>query len=141
MAFYGIGGGTIGTTSMVRGTWSTAHVHSTSDWSDIGQNDLAPGMYAIFFNFTPSPNSGDINNNDPDAYQIRVLYEGNTISGTPTAYESNPDLYQQTIAISYVIGWTSGTKTIKFQLRTTDADAGGIRGKLTVACSRIMDYA
>ena len=94
MAFYGIGGGTIGTTSMVRGTWSTAHVHSTSDWSDIGQNDLAPGMYAIFFNFTPSPNSGDINNNDPDAYQIRVLYDGNRF-GLGLHSSEDPLLFRQ----------------------------------------------
>ena len=140
MAYYGIGGGTIGTTSMVRATWSTAHVHSTSDWSDIGQNDLSPGMYAIFFNFTPSPNSGDINNSDPDAYEIRILYDGSAIGQTPTAYEDNPHLYQQTIAISYVIGWTSGTKTIKFQLRTPDSDAGGAKGGCYCTISRIMDY-
>tara|TARA_R100000231_G_scaffold32189_1_gene28232 strand:- start:248 stop:673 length:426 start_codon:yes stop_codon:yes gene_type:complete len=140
MAFYGIGGGTIGTTSMVRGSWSEAHVYATSDWSNIVSNDLAPGMYALFFNFTPSPNSGDINNGDPDAWQIRILYDGNTISATPTAYEANPHLYQQTICISYVIGWTSGTKTITFQLRTTDPDAGGAKGGCYCTISRIMDY-
>ena len=141
MAFYGIGGGTIGTTSMVRGTWTTAHVHSTSDWSDIVSNDLAPGTYAIFYNFTPSPNSGDINNGDPDAFEIRVLYDGNAISATPTGYEDNPHLYQQTICVSYVIGWTSGTKTITFQLRTTDPDAGGAKGGCYCTISRILNYA
>ena len=140
MAFYGIGGGTIGTTSVVRGLWTLINLHSTSDWADLASNDLAPGMYQLFLSMSPSTNGGDYNNSDPDQYQIRCLYDGNTIAATPTGYESAPHLYQQTISISFIIGWTSGTKTIKFQARTTDPDSGGLRGGAYCTISRIMDY-
>tara|TARA_R100001079_G_C4431624_1_gene144444 strand:- start:847 stop:1278 length:432 start_codon:yes stop_codon:yes gene_type:complete len=143
MALYGIGGGTIGTTSFVRSSWVTVNLHSTSDWYTAGTDTLAPGTYYITMSACPSTNSGDYNNSDPDQYQLRMEFDNTTVIGdTPTGYESAPHLHMQTIAgLSYVVGWTSGNKTIRFQARTTDADAGGFRGALFFSCSRILSYA
>jgi len=142
MALYGIGGGTIGTTSFVRSSWVTVNLHSTSDWYTAGSNTLTPGTYHIAMTACPSTASGDYNNSDPDQYQLRMEFDNTTVIGdTPTGYESAPHLYMQTIGISYVVGWTSGNKTIKFQARTTDPDAGGFRGALFFSCSRILSYA
>tara|TARA_R100000149_G_C5755926_1_gene63044 strand:+ start:38 stop:469 length:432 start_codon:yes stop_codon:yes gene_type:complete len=143
MALYGIGGGTIGTTSFVRSSWVTVNLHSTSDWYTAGSNTLSPGTYYITMTACPSTNAGDYNNTDPDQYQLRMEFDNTTVIGdTPTGYESAPHLHMQTIGgLSYVVGWTSGDKTIRFQARTTDADAGGFRGALFFSCSRILSYA
>lgn len=143
MALYGIGGGTIGTTSFVRSSWVAVNLHSTSDWYTAGTDTLAPGTYYITMSACPSTISGDYNNSDPDQYQLRMEFDNTTVIGdTPTGYESAPHLHMQTIAgLSYVVGWTSGNKTIRFQARTTDADAGGFRGALFFSCSRILSYA
>ena len=141
MAIYGIGGGTIATTSFVRSSWVAINLHSTSDWYTAGTNTLSPGMYHIHLTACPSTASGDYNNSDPDQYQLRFTLDDTTIGDTPTGYESAPHLYMQTISLNYVIGWTSGNKVLKFQARTTDADAGGFRGALSFSASRIMSYA
>ena len=143
MALYGIGGGTIGTTSFVRSSWVAINLHSTSDWYTAGSNTLTPGTYHLAMTACPSTNSGDYNNGDPDQYQLRMEFDNTTTIGdTPTGYESAPHLYQQTIAgLSYVVGWTSGNKTIRYQARTTDPDSGGFRGALLFTCSRILSYA
>ena len=140
MAFYGIGGGTIGTTSLIRSSWITINLHSTSDWYEGGNNTLGPGMYMVHLTVTPSANDSDYNNSDPDQYQLRMTLDGVVIGDTPTGYESAPHLYKKTISLNYVIGWTSGNKVLKFEARTTDPDSGGLRGAMQFSCSRIMAY-
>ena len=141
MAFYGIGGGTIATTSFVRSSWVTINLHSTSDWYLAGSNTLAAGMYHVHLTACPSTVGGDYNNSDPDQYQIRMRLDDTVIGDTPTGYESAPHLHQQTISLNYTIGWASGDKVLKFEARTTDSDAGGFRGALSFSASRIMSYA
>ena len=141
MAFYGIGGGTIATTSLVRAAHLDINAHSTSDWATAYTNNLAPGMYHVHICLSPSTHDGDANNGDADAYEFKCTLDGTTIGVVPLGKEDTPHTYKMTTTFSFVIGWTSGTKALKWEYRTTDADAGGIRGKLTVACSRIMDYA
>ena len=140
MAIFGIGGGTIGTTSLVRAAHADIHAHSTSNWATGYSNTLAAGTYHVHYCLTPSANAGDVNNNDPDAYELRCTLDGTVIGVVPVGTEAAPHTYQKTKSISFVIGWTSGSKTLNWDYRTTDPDSGGVRGKMTISCSRILSY-
>ena len=141
MALYGIGGGTIGTTSFIRSSWTEANLHSTTNWYTAGTDTLSPGTYHVAMAACPSTHTGDFNNSDPDGYQLRMTLDGTEIGITATGYENNPHLYMQTIPLNFTIGWTSGNKVLKYEARTNDADAGGFKGMLFFSCSRILSYA
>lgn len=147
MAFYGIGGGTIATNAsnpLIRFNHVDVSVGGTSSWQTAYTTSLGPGTYHINFSFTPSTNSGDYPNGDPDKYQFLMNLDGsgigNSSGGVVTGEEAPPHTHMMAASHSCVIGWNSGTKSLTWLYRTTDADAGGVRAKLTVSCSRIMGY-
>ena len=148
MAFYGIGGGSIatsgGSTPLIRFNHVDVSHGGDNSWQTAYTTSLGPGMYMIGICYSPSTSSGDYPNSDPDKYQILMNLDGsgigNTSGGLMTGEENPPHTYQMTTSFNCVIGWASGTKSLTWLYRTTDPDLGGVRGKLTVSCSRIMDY-
>ena len=147
MAFYGIGGGTIATNSsnpLIRFNHVDVSHGGNTSWQTAYTTSLGPGTYHISFCFSPSTNSGDYPNSDPDKYQFLMNLDGsgigNSSGGVITGEENPPHTYQMTASHSCVIGWASGTKSLTWLYRTTDADLGGVRAKITVSCSRIMGY-
>ena len=67
--------------------------------------------------------------------------EGWKVGETAYGFEGSPRTYYTAGSLTTVISWNSGAKTIASQYRTTDGDAGGMRGYLITQIAIIMEYA
>ena len=140
MPFWGVGGDYTGATP-TRSTRTDVSVGGNTNWQTAHSNSLNPGVYLVHVSYSPSSNSGDFPNSDPDHYEVRITLDGTQVGETAFGYENTPHTFQTGSSLAHVISWNSGAKTIASQYRTTDADAGGTRGYLITQISIIMEYA
>ena len=116
-------------------------VNSVSYANVVTVNNLDAGTYIAHFCITPSTDSGPYPNGDPDHWETRITLDGTQVGDTAYGYESAPRTYYTAGSLTTVISWRSGAKTIASQYRTTDGDAGGMRGYLITQIAIIMEYA
>ena len=140
MPFWGVGGDYTGA-SPTRSTRSDVSAGGSTNWQTAHSNALNPGVYLVHVSYSPSESDGDFPNSDPDHYETRITLDGTQVGDTAFGYESAPRTYYTAGSLTTVISWRSGAKTIASQYRTTDGDAGGMRGYLITQISIIMEYA
>ena len=140
MPFWGVGGDYTGS-SPTRSTRSDVSHGGNTNWQTAHSNSLNPGVYLVSVSYTPSNLDTDYPNNDPDHWETRITMNGTQVGDSAFGYESTPRTYFSAGSLTCVVSWTSGANTIASQYRTTDADAGGMRGYLITQISIIMEYA
>ena len=140
MPFWGVGGDYTGS-SPTRSTRNDVSHGGNTTWQTAHSNSLNPGVYLVHVSYTPSDSDGDYPNSDPDHWEVRITMNGTQVGDSAFGYESTPRTYFSAGSLAHVISWTSGANTIASQYRTTDADAGGMRGYLITQISIIMEYA
>ena len=138
MAIYGSQWGNISAAAQIRRAGFDISTASTS-WQTASTDSLVAGMYLASYSYSPSTDQGNYPNGDADTYEMRVTLGGTEQGATLFGNESSPLTYQQAAALT-VIFYNSGTNDCKFEYRTTDADAGGVRGYLRVNLARLMGY-
>lgn len=140
MPFWGVGGDYT-STSPTRSTLSDISHGGNTTFQTAHSNSLNPGVYLVSVSYTPSDDSSNYPNNDPDHWETRITLDGNQVGATAYGNESPPRTFMTAGSLTTVISWTSGAKTIASQYRTTDGDAGGIRGYILTQIATIMEYA
>ena len=140
MPFWGVGGDYT-STSPTRSTRADVSHGGNTNWQTAHSNSLNPGVYLVSVSYTPSQSDGEYPNSDPDHWETRITLDGAQVGTTAYGYESTPTTYKTAGSLTCVISWNSGAKTIASQYRTTDADAGGLRGYIISQISIIMEYA
>ena len=140
MPFWGVGGDYTGS-SPTRSTRTDVSHGGNTNWQTAHSNSLNPGVYLVHLSYLPSDDSGNYPNSDPDHYEVRFTVNGTQVGDTCYGFEGSPRTYYTGGSLSFVISWTSGANTIASQYRTTDADAGGMRGYLITNITIIMEYA
>jgi hypothetical protein len=138
MAIYGSQWGNISGAAQIRRAGFDISTASTS-WQDACSDSLVKGMYLASYSYSPSTDQGNYPNGDADTYEMRVTLDGTELGATLFGNESAPLTYQQASALT-VVFYNNATNTCKFQYRTTDADAGGVRGYLRLNLARLMGY-
>ena len=127
MPFWGVGGDFTGVTP-TRSTRSDVSHGGNTTFQTAHSNSLNPGVYLVSVSYSPSDNSSDYPNSDPDHWETRITLDGTQVGDTAYGFEGSPRTYYTGGSLSFVISWRSGASTIASQYRTTDADAGGMRG-------------
>ena len=140
MPFWGVGGDYTGTTP-TRSTRADISHGGNTNWQTAHSNSLNPGVYLVSVSYTPSETDSEYPNGDPDHWETRITLDSTQVGATAFGYESAPHTYKTAGSLTCVISWNSGAKTIATEYRTTDADAGGIRGYIISQISIIMEYA
>ena len=140
MPFWGVGGDYT-STSPTRSTRADVSHGGNTNFQTAHSNSLNPGVYLVSVSYTPADNDSDYPNSDPDHWETRITLDGTQVGTTAYGFEGSPRTYFTAGSLTTVISWTSGAKTIASQYRTTDADAGGMRGYLITQISIIMEYA
>ena len=140
MPFWGVGGDYTGTTP-TRSTRADISHGGNTNWQTAHSNSLNPGVYLVSVSYTPSETDSEYPNGDPDHWETRITLDSTQVGATAFRYESAPHTYKTAGSLTCVISWNSGAKTIASEYRTTDADAGGLRGYIITQISIIMEYA
>ena len=140
MPFWGVGGDFTGVTP-TRSTRSDVSHGGNTTFQTAHSNSLNPGVYLVSVSYSPSDDSGNYPNGDPDHWETRITLDGTQVGDTAYGNEGAPRTYYSAGSLTTVISWRSGAKTIASQYRTTDGDAGGMRGYLITQIAIIMEYA
>ena len=140
MPFWGVGGDYTGTTP-TRSTRADISHGGNTNWQTAHSNSLNPGVYLVSVSYTPSETDSEYPNGDPDHWETRITLDSTQVGATAFGYESAPHTYKTAGSLTCVISWNSGAKTIASEYRTTDADAGGLRGYIITQISILMEYA
>ena len=140
MPFWGIGGD-FTTTTPTRSTRLDVSHGGNTNFQTAHSNSLNPGVYLVSVSYTPSDDSGNYPNGDPDHWETRITLDGTQVGTTAYGNEGAPRTYYSAGSLTTVISWRSGAKTIASEYRTTDGDAGGLRGYIITQIAIIMEYA
>ena len=140
MLFWDVGVAFTGVTP-TRSTRSDVSHGGNTTFQTAHSNSLNPGVYLVSVSYTPSDDSGNYPNGDPDHWETRITLDGTQVGDTAYGNEGAPRTYYSAGSLTTVISWRSGAKTIASQYRTTDGDAGGMRGYLITQIAIIMEYA
>ena len=108
---------------------SYANVHTVSN--------LDAGTYMCHFSITPSTDSGQYPNGDPDGWYMRINRSGSVLVDEAYFQEGGSVTYQQSASQSATFT-SDGTDDIYFQVRTTDGDGGGVGGRYQTMVFPIM---
>jgi len=115
----------------------TLSVNTTSYTNVVAVSNLDAGTYMCHFSITPSTDSGQYPNSDPDGWYMRIFRNGSVLVDEAYFQEGGSNTYQQ--SASQAATFTSnGTDDIYFQVKTTDGDGGGVGGRYQTMVFPIM---
>ena len=113
-------------------------VGATTAWQNAyNWSDFDEGTYIAWMCLSPSTTDSHSPNSDPDAYEIRIVRNGSAITVEAHQPESTPDTCRRTTMVMCTFQ-SNGTDDITLQYRTTDADAGGVYGRIQGGAHCIM---
>ena len=103
MPFWGVGGDYTSTTP-TRSTRSDVSHGGNTTFQTAHSNSLNPGVYLVSVSYTPSDDSGNYPNGDPDHWETRITLDGTQVGDTAFGYESAPrTLYSRFINYCYFL--------------------------------------
>ena len=99
--------------------------------------NLDAGTYMCHFSITPSTDSGQYPNGDPDGWYMRIFRNGSVLVDEAYFQEGGSNTYQQSASQSATFT-SNGSDDIYFQVRVTDGDGGGVGGRYQTMVFPIM---
>ena len=115
----------------------TLSVSGQSHTNVVTVSNLDAGTYMCHFSITPSTDSGQYPNGDPDGWYMRINRSGSVLVDEAYFQEGGSNTYQQSASQSATFT-SNGTDDIYFQVRTTDGDGGGVGGRYQAMVFPIM---
>ena len=137
MPFWGVGGDFTGVTP-TRSTRSDVSHGGNTTFQTAHSNSLNPGVYLVSVSYTPSDDSGNYPNGDPDGWYMRINKSGSVICDEQYFEEGGSTSTNQNSGSLTATFQSNGTDDIYFQVRTTDGDGGGVGGRYACHCFAIM---
>ena len=115
----------------------TLSVSGQSHTNVVTVSNLDAGTYMCHFSITPSTDSSQYPNGDPDGWYMRINRSGSVLVDEAYFQEGGSNTYQQSASQSATFT-SNGTDDIYFQVRTTDSDGGGVGGRYQTMIFPIM---
>ena len=115
----------------------TLSVSNTSYANVYTVSNLDAGTYMCHFSITPSTDSGQYPNGDPDSWYMRIFRNGSVLVDEAYFQEGGSVTNQQSASQSATFT-SNGSDDIYFQVRTTDGDGGGVGGRYQAMVFPIM---